>query len=72
MAYHKFVYEDGTEYGSFEVFRSNGEDGKTDEEGEQLEKGFYWWPCQPGCLPDGPMSGPFGTYLSAVYDARSL
>ena len=23
--------------------------------------GFYWWYCQPGCLPDSEPFGPFDT-----------
>ena len=25
------------------------------------EPGWYWWACFPGCLPDGPPTGPFAT-----------
>ena len=27
--------------------------------------GWFWWACQPGCLPDGPPIGPFATSYSA-------
>lgn len=37
---------------------------------ENLERGWYWWACFPGCLPDGPPSGPFGTEALAIIDAR--
>jgi hypothetical protein len=30
--------------------------------------GIYWWPCQPGCLPDGEALGPFGTREEAEED----
>ncbi len=33
--------------------------------------GFYWWPCFPGCLPDGDPAGPFATSALALVDARS-
>jgi hypothetical protein len=37
----------------------------------QLEAGWYWWACFPGCLPDGEPSGPFDTMQEAIDDARS-
>lgn len=42
---------------SFEIFHAT----KTDPAapGAQFEDGWYWWPCLPGCLPDGEASGPF-------------
>lgn len=71
--YHKFRnHETGEEYGSFEVFHSD-----THKEGTmELESGWYWWSCQPGCLPDTdgsePANGPFptaeGAYLDAIRD----
>lgn len=33
--------------------------------------GWYWWPCFPGCLPDGDPTGPFDTEDEAIADARS-
>lgn len=35
------------------------------------EPGWYWWPCFPGCLPDGEPSGPFATEAEALADAQS-
>lgn len=32
--------------------------------------GWYWWPCFPGCLPDGDPTGPFKTEAEAIADAR--
>lgn len=32
--------------------------------------GWYWWPCYPGCLPDGDPNGPFRTEADALADAR--
>ena len=32
--------------------------------------GWYWWPCHPGCLPDGDPVGPFATEADAVTDVR--
>jgi hypothetical protein len=34
------------------------------------EHGWYWWPCFPGCLPDGDPIGPFDTEAAAITDAR--
>jgi hypothetical protein len=31
--------------------------------------GWFWWTCQPGCLPDGPPTGPFATSYGAFRDA---
>jgi len=33
--------------------------------------GFYWWSCQPGCLPDGEANGPFETREEAEEDVLS-
>ena len=35
-----------------------------------LEKGWYWWSCFPGCMPDGEANGPFDTAAEALKDAR--
>ena len=60
MAFHQFANE--TEhYGSFELFYSYGE--------EDVINGWYWWPCFPGCLPDGDPSGPFENEQEAIKDA---
>ena len=34
--------------------------------------GWWWWSCFPGCLPDGPASGPFPTQAEAEADALGL
>jgi hypothetical protein len=31
--------------------------------------GWFWWACQPGCLPDGLPMGPFATSYRAYRDA---
>jgi len=33
------------------------------------EPGWYWWACEPGCLPHGPAIGPFKTEQEAMDDA---
>jgi len=32
--------------------------------------GWYYWPCFPGCLPDGEAIGPFETEKEALEDAQ--
>lgn len=72
--YGSFETESGDEYGSFEVFRidrSNRADFRwMDEEGNLPRCGWYWWPCFPGCLPDGDPIGPFKTERQAERDAK--
>jgi len=41
-----------------------------DDNGECTGEGYYWWPCFPGCLPDGEAHGPFATEEEALADAR--
>lgn len=41
-----------------EVFYLNCQ---TESNGTQLEQGWYYWYCFPGCMPD---SEPFGPYRS--------
>lgn len=38
---------------------------------EQYGKGWYWWSCFPGCLPDSDANGPFETQAEALEDARN-
>ena len=64
MSYHAFRDEEGNEYGSFEVFRVNGN--------FSLPPGWYWWACCPGCMPDGEAMGPFASHEEAINDARSV
>jgi len=40
----------------------------TTEEAAKELAGFYWWSCQPGCLPDGEAIGPFETAEEAEED----
>lgn len=44
--------------------------GPVPEESSPLERGYYWWPCFPGCLPDGEPNGPFDTEALAIADAQ--
>lgn len=56
--------------GSFEVFYGGPDefDGVY-EIHEGRTTGWYWWPCFPGCMPDGDPSGPFPTAEGAYLDA---
>ena len=38
---------------------------------EMYPKGYYWWSCFPGCLPDSDPVGPFATREDALQDAQS-
>ena len=53
-----------------EVFRVHMADRMTNEDGEPLELGWYYWACFPGCLPDGEPVGPFATKADAIADMR--
>ena len=57
--YHRFTNEDGTKYGSFEIYWS-----------AENNPGWYWQSCQPGCLPDSEPHGPFITSYAAYEDAN--
>jgi hypothetical protein len=77
MAYHAFKSDDGSEYGSFEVFYDNadvvnGHARNFDSDGEPVEAGWYWWPCFPGCMPESDAIGPFATEAEAIADANKL
>ena len=34
--------------------------------------GWYWWPCLPGCMPDGDPQGPFKYERAALEASRGL
>lgn len=53
-----------------EVFYVDGSEGWTDDDGQPLERGFYWQACFPGCLPDCPPMGPYETEDEALADAQ--
>ena len=37
---------------------------------EMYGKGWYWWTCFPGCMPDSCAFGPFATRQEALADAQ--
>lgn len=43
---------------------------KDDLDFPELEKGWYWWACFSGCLPDSEPNGPFETEAEAIADAQ--
>lgn len=38
----------------------------------ELEPGWYWQSCYPGCLPDSEPVGPFPTQCAAITDAQLI
>ena len=40
------------------------------EYAEPIGLRWFWWPCFPGCLPDGEIIGPFATEAEAIADAQ--
>lgn len=36
------------------------------------EKGWYFWFCRPGCLPDDDPYGPFETMGDAIHACREM
>lgn len=60
------------EYGSFEAFYLDQNDIVLDyEDTHGISEGWYWWPCFPGCLPDGDPIGPFVSEERAIEDAQN-
>ena len=44
---------------------------KTRETHETWDRGWYWWSCFPGCMPESDPMGPFATEAEALADAQS-
>lgn len=59
-----------------EVFYMNASEVKAANQANQDEsysgKGWYWWSCFPGCLPDSSPMGPFDTEQEALEDAQDF
>ena len=51
-----------------EVFEVTQPDGSPNPPFMDLEPGFYWWSCAPGCLPDSDPQGPFTSEQDAIED----
>jgi hypothetical protein len=45
-----------------------------DEPNDGLDEyaGWWWWSCQPGCLPYSEPDGPFDTEAAAIGHARRV
>lgn len=52
-----------------EVFYNDGVE-LTNEDGNPLPSGWYWWSCFPGCMPDSEPNGPYDTEAEALEDAQ--
>lgn len=75
--YHRFMTDDGHEYGSFHVFylgrpdiERAGSDAEAHADNPPDRAGWYWQSGFPGCLPDGDATGPFTSSLAAFRNAR--
>lgn len=52
---------------NYEAFQGRDYSIYADLKDWRLEyEGWYWWPCQPGDLPDGDPVGPFKTEAEAI------
>lgn len=67
---------DPTAQPDIEVFyrteTANRVDRLTDDDGDPLPAGWFWWSCFPGCLPDSDPFGPFASQQEALADARKF
>lgn len=73
MAHHYSDPEraaDDTALPNVEVFYMAAGEGPATDDGEPSEAGWFWWPCFPGCLPDGEAYGPFASEAEALADAQ--
>lgn len=73
--YHQFKDGNGVSHGSCEIFWDDcdmPEAGSYDMEGNAPTPGWYWWPCFPGCMPDGEAIGPFETSEAAYADLDNV
>lgn len=52
----------------YEVFHYGA---MVDEDGTLLPAGWYWWSCQPGCMPDSDPMGPFDSEDEAIADLKA-
>lgn len=71
-----FVYSDASKaqdkysMPNVEVFYCEADSDTTDEEGNPVAAGWYYWYCQIGCLPDSSPYGPFDTEELAIKDVQ--
>ena len=68
--FHAFHAEETQEeYGLFEVFWHDGNNGQPEGEESDMAPGWYWAAGFPGCLWDGEPVGPFAYSQQAHEDA---
>ena len=72
IGFHRFVDREGNLYGSFEVFYVSYGKGSKYAAANIDSVGWYWWSCQPGCMPDGEPIGPFNTSQEAFDNAQEI
>ena len=66
-----FVSNDGTWMADNMASELDGYAPDEDISGRAQElAGWYYWPCFPGCMPDGDATGPFESEEAAIADAR--
>ena len=53
-----------------EVFHVKQSENRLTSEGEVMDEGYYWWACQPGCLPDSEPDGPHESEEDAIKAMR--
>ena len=53
-----------------EVFHVEQSENRLTPEGEVMDEGYYWWACQPGCLPDSDPDGPHESEYAAIKAMR--
>ena len=66
MSHYPFHSDEGEPHGSFEIFQEDKDPRQYDP---MLRDNWFWWPCFPGCLPDGDKIGPFKTWKECFNDA---
>lgn len=54
-----------------EVFHVPNDYSLRDWDDASLERGWYWWSCFPGCLPDSDPEGPYETEAEALASAQA-
>ena len=57
---------------TFYLFEDEKEAYKEMKQAYKSLSGWYWWPCFPGCLPDGDPIGPFDYEQEAIDNAREV
>jgi len=67
VGYQEFLQADPNTW-MYEYMHNDG--GLSNAQYVSYLKGWYWWYCFPGCLPDGDPVGPFFTEECALADAQ--